>query len=205
MIIVGSLTTLPKRLLHIRKTLISIQNQNLLFDNVYLNIPYKTIKGEEYIIPSDLLLNFDRIIINRCDDQGSVTKLLPTLLLETDPETIIITFDDDMIYDKDLVKNLVGGIQKHKDSCIGTRGWIVGTFPFLYQSVSDQEKEVDWLEGKTGIAYKRKFFGNIPTMFTQQFMNKELNNVLKKYEDLMNKEFLNMMIIFLYILWQKLV
>jgi hypothetical protein len=38
------------------------------------------------------------------DDWGPATKLLGALLLETDPDTVIITVDDDMMYNHNMVE-----------------------------------------------------------------------------------------------------
>ncbi len=174
--VVGSLTTLPKRLIFLKTTLISIQNQSYSLDLLYLNIPYETKKGEKYVIPDDLLENIDiPVEINRCKDVGSITKILPTLSKEKDPETIIITFDDDVEYGSDLVSNLVQKAAEDSDVCVGTGGWIVGNFPFMFQFVHDvHERTVDWLEGKSAVAYRRKFLNeeellnfDIPLEFSQ--------------------------------------
>ncbi len=64
------------------------------------NIPFMCKKtGEEYIIPDwlDELVS-EKFKIYRTLDYGSITKILPTILRINDPETIIITVDDDLIY-----------------------------------------------------------------------------------------------------------
>ena len=38
-------------------------------------------------------------------DYGPITKLLPTLSIETNPTTLIIILDDDHIYDPQLVRH----------------------------------------------------------------------------------------------------
>lgn len=176
-LIIGSLTTLPGRINFLQDTLTSILIQSTPLDKLYINIPYITTKGKEYDLKQFLLFipnlpNNDKIIINRCDkDYGSITKILPTLFKETDPNSLIITFDDDMIYDRNLVEILIdGSFNKNTNSfekCVGTGGWIVGNFPFLYQSVHDKNREVDWLEGKTAVAYPRKFLPEDPLVLLE--------------------------------------
>lgn len=159
--IVGCLTTLPKRLKYLKDTLISIKNQNQKLDLLYLNIPYQTRKGEKYDMREleKIISEMDfKIQILRSKDYGSITKILPVLDVEKDGETMIITFDDDMLYDKTLIESLVKGSIKYPNYIIGTGGWIVGSFPFMYHSVHDRERKVDWVEGRTSILYKRKFF-----------------------------------------------
>jgi hypothetical protein len=162
--IVGCLTTLPKRMIHLKETLESIKNQTQPLDILYLNIPWETQKGEKYDLDKlqkmldEVDFNF-KVGILRCKDFGSITKIIPVLEIETDPETMIITFDDDMVYDSSLVELLVKGSNKFPKAVIGTGGWIVGSFPFLYHSAHDKERKVDWLEGRTSILYRREFFG----------------------------------------------
>jgi hypothetical protein len=176
--VVGTLTTLPKRLPFIRTTLDTVLNQSQQLDALYLNIPYETLKGEHYDITPELQSYFDSnkiIVLNRCKDFGSITKILPTLEREQKDDTIIVTFDDDVMYNKDLVKDFVEAIHKYPDACVGTGGWISGSFPFMYESVHDKTKEVDWLEGKTSVAYQRKFFSKDHMSLLQHPFPKELS------------------------------
>ena len=66
---------------------------------------------------------FNNVIINTCEDYGPITKLYPTLLKETDPDTIIICIDDDKEYDKYLIENLLKGSTKYPEKCICVSGW----------------------------------------------------------------------------------
>jgi hypothetical protein len=132
-------------------------------DKLYLNIPFETRKGEKYEnlewlneFTTNKTITTTKIILHRSPDYGSITKLLPTLDAISDPYAIIITFDDDVQCSQDVVKNLVEGVVKHKfQAAVGLGGWVAGKFPFMYQSVHDKEREVDWLEGKTAVAYPR--------------------------------------------------
>jgi hypothetical protein len=45
-------------------------------------------------------------VIRSARDYGPVTKLVPALHRELDPDTLIITVDDDKVYHKDLVRHL---------------------------------------------------------------------------------------------------
>jgi hypothetical protein len=150
------MTTLPKRLPKIRKIILSILDTGI--DLLYLNIPYETKSGEKYIIP-DFLQDLNRVKIIRCEDYGPITKLLPVLDIECEPNTCIITFDDDMIVDNKVVKILSRKSKKYPQCCIGFSGACAGRFPFIYQWTNTNRKDtyVDWLEGVHSILYKRKF------------------------------------------------
>ena len=102
--IVVSLTTLPKRLTEevIIQTLESINNQTITPDAIYLGLPKKN-KRLNVQYP-----NIPKIVKQLCttvlldEDYGPVTKILAGLKMESDPNTIIITIDDDYFSDEDL-------------------------------------------------------------------------------------------------------
>ena len=162
--LVGSMTTLPGRLEDIVTPIKHILRQTIPLELLYLNIPMRTMKGDTYYVPENFLGQFDgyktRVLINRCLDYGPITKLAPTLDLETDPSTYILTFDDDTIVHRDLVRVLRGRIRIHPDVCWALSGVCVGKFPFYFQFVVSNEKDqcVDWIQGVHVVAYRRSFF-----------------------------------------------
>jgi len=157
--VVASLTTLPKRLPYLHKTVDCILKQSYPLDMIYLCIPYKTRKGEEYNIPEDFYSNNNRVKIIRGLDYGPITKIYPTLFHEHDPNTLIITFDDDVKVHPDVVKILVDKHRVHPNACLSFSGWCVGEFPFYLQYASTNTKDVrvDWLQGVHAVLYQRRF------------------------------------------------
>lgn len=169
--VVASLTTIPSRIENIEKTLNSIINQSYKLDAIYLNIPYTCQKEDsEYNIPSRL---GDNCHIMRCQDYGPITKIVGALISEKDPDTIIITFDDDKIYPEELVKKMLYKHQHNSDCAIGSSGFKIGSFPFYMSKTFNSYHEnggwycfeplstgtpVDVLIGSPGILYVRKFF-----------------------------------------------
>ncbi len=104
--VVISLTTIPKRINKLKPTLCSILDQTRRVDEICINVPYTTLKGDIYNIP-DWLKRLKNVRIKRCDkDWGPSTKLIPTLIRE-DHKTIIIVVDDDVIYGSKTVENHV--------------------------------------------------------------------------------------------------
>lgn len=158
--IVASLTTLPKRLPFIHKTVDCILAQSHPVDVVYLNIPYETKKGEKYQIPDDFYVNEPRVKIIRGKDHGPITKIYPTLFHETDPETLIVTFDDDVLIHQDVIKILLAKHYLHPNACLSFSGWCIGSFPFYleYASKNEQDVKCDWLQGVHAVMYPRKYF-----------------------------------------------
>ena len=100
--VVISLTTLPTRLIGdgILDTLKSINDQTRPPDAVYLGIPKnnKRLNTEYPEIPDQIKTLCT--IVDLDEDCGPVTKILSALKMEPNPNTVIITIDDDVIYPK---------------------------------------------------------------------------------------------------------
>lgn len=169
--VIVSLTTVPSRMKYIAKTLASINMQDPKPDEIYLCIPYiSQCEDSEYQIPLEIN-NYCNIV--RCQDYGPITKLIGVLPIETDPNTIIITMDDDVIYPEGTVQKLLARHSLNFGSAIGSAGYKIGSFPFYYSEIKNQHDRnnhaysfivppdgelVDVLDSSPGILYLRKFF-----------------------------------------------
>ena len=167
--IVATLTTIPNRIGSIKPTLQSIVNQSVKFDAIYLNIPYISKRQDaNYIIPSDI---GDYAHVIRCEDYGPITKLFGALVSEENPDTIIITFDDDVIYPESLVEKLLTKHKNNPNVAIGSAGIKIGKFPFYISTTNNEHsknshwydfnttgEEVDIIIGTPGVLYQRGFF-----------------------------------------------
>jgi len=162
--IVGSLTTIPSRINKIKPVIDSLLKQKRPLDKLYINIPWKTLKGDTYKIP-EFLTNLDGeiVCINRCQDMGPITKLIPTIEKETDDKTYIITFDDDLIVNPRVIGIFELKIKKYPNNVLSFSGWNIGSFPFYFQYCIENthDIEVDWVQGTHGIAYPRKHLDDI--------------------------------------------
>lgn len=158
--IVFSLTTSPTRLPKIDETLDSLVNQKIQPDAIYLNVP-KIFKrtGETYAQTQlERIQNkYPTVIINPCEDIGPITKLIPTLDKEKDPDTIIVVVDDDTLYPKKLL-NIIQHDMEIYDNVVYS-----GSATTLYFS-----KPI--AEGFSSIALKRKLIKDDITLY--------LNNLL---------------------------
>lgn len=166
-----SLTTIPSRLSTLPRTLASLKNQTLPADRINLCIPrFCKKENKPYELPAEIL-NDPKISIVYCEkDYGPSTKLLGSLSIKSDPETIIITVDDDVIYPTDLIEKLVRRSEMHPNAAIGFCGWNVkdlldGREQFYNNLVHEDRRNdlsfmtrVDVLEGFRGILTKRKFW-----------------------------------------------
>lgn len=162
--IVGSCTTLPKRLGQLPEILDSWLGQTRPFDHIYVNIPFSTMQGEKYILPDAVIEFFvqhrHNISVHRDVDYGPLTKLLPTLVRECQPDTVIVTFDDDQVAHPDTLLVLARKHVLYPNACLSFSGWNIGRVPFFFESVLHHTEDecVDWLSGCHTILYPRSVF-----------------------------------------------
>lgn len=126
-----SLTTVPLRMAEwksAKANLDSLLNQNTNEDyKVILNIPYKyKIKNNEDYVISDNLLelanNNPKLIINRVEDHGPLTKILGALHYTNNPDDILIVCDDDHYYHEDMLEYHLYKRKQCPKSIIAFRG-----------------------------------------------------------------------------------
>ena len=147
--IVVCLTTSPKRLPKIEVVLNNMLKQTLVPDAIYVFIP-KVFKrtGETY----------DQVIIDKyyklsplvkCtiieEDLGPITKILPVINYEKDPQTIAVSIDDDILYDNDMLYHY------YCKSLIYNDAIITGNMAIRQ---ANYYKTYPLFEGYLGIAYK---------------------------------------------------
>lgn len=185
---VASLTTVPERIQYLPEILKSLLAQTMPFARIYLHIPYQSLKKKLYIVPGHLekFAKSNGIVINRTnEDWGPITKLIPILRLEKDPETIIVTFDDDTLAHPLVSSILSRKCQEYPNACLSFSGWCIGKFPYLYQLVMGNKRDVacDWLQGVHSIAYRRKFLDEREILdFPHKFPERE-RSLLKMNDD----------------------
>ncbi len=166
--IVVSLTTTPYRIDKIKPVLDSILRQSIKPTRIYVNVPYRFKRNNaEYVIP-DWLKNYPNIIINRTKDYGPGTKLIATLEKEHDPNTIIITVDDDKYYPRhairDLAKQYLPGTYKINNKMgsaitgLGVNFIFAPHFDLYGTPVFLGDRPSLLVVGAYGVAYKRGFF-----------------------------------------------
>jgi len=154
--IVVSLTTSPKRIRKMKPLIDCLMQQTIKPDCIYLNLPlvFKRDKTEFQEIPLFITEN-SLIHINWCEDIGPATKVIPTAQLELNPETIIISIDDDIYYPPTFIETFLVFARRYPDSII------TGT---SYMKSAEKHKNefdgkfVEFLEGYSGVLYRRKDF-----------------------------------------------
>ena len=182
--IIITLTTVPNRLtepkdhMGARLGIKTLLEQSYNDYEVYLNIPlvYKR-TNEKMDVPewlTDYSNRYPHLKIFRTEDYGPITKILPTLQNITDPETIIITADDDLYYMDGLIEAHLAARQKYPNAALGFAGItaIDGSCHFCTTVASDTRVKV--LEGYKTVSYLRGFFDL--QEFTNNFVDKTWND-----------------------------
>lgn len=165
--VVLTLTTIPSRLSYkdddgIKACIESLHNQNYIGYEIHFNIPYTNNSTQaEYTIP-EWLENYNKIKVFRTDDLGPVTKLIPTVERVTDPNTVIIVCDDDLVYHPDMVSEHVRH-QAERDSVFGYDS--LGTYEPRFNDTRDHyvtsvpfEMKGKVMQHYKTVSYKRRYF-----------------------------------------------
>lgn len=115
--VIVSLTSFGPRIREVATTIESIMEQTLLPNRIILWLDCR-LKDTSAIPASLRLLQKRGLEIRYTNDIGPATKLIPAI--REFPNDIIITVDDDMIYDYDLLDRLVSGHRRFpKAVCCG--------------------------------------------------------------------------------------
>lgn len=182
--VVISFSTIPSRINGILPTLQRIHNQSVKPDAIYLGIPKRSFKeNRDYYFPAEYTNLCTPVWLDK--DYGPVCKILGALVKETDPNTIIITIDDDVLYPPRMIEALLLRSREHPDAAIGSSGLRIGSFPFYISfirnqgnlcnnwynfTLPDNGKKVDILAGYSAALYKRSFFPKDINHLTQYAM-----------------------------------
>ena len=103
--LVVSLTSYPPRIKTIHYTINTLLNQSLKPDKLILWLAKEQFPNGEKDLPDELLkLKTLGLEIEWCEDLGPYKKLIPTL--KKYPEDIIVTADDDVYYEEDVLSSL---------------------------------------------------------------------------------------------------
>ncbi|KAE8907169.1 hypothetical protein PF003_g9307 [Phytophthora fragariae] len=181
--IVFSFTTTPRGIDDMQPTVDAlVQQEGDGFDAVYVVVP-KTYRDQAVQIPEWLLdgktkLNqtefrgvtfatgtspyHDKLKLIVLDtDFGPASKVLGTLLVEQDPDAIIVYGDDDRIYPTQLCERALHYTHKYPDDAIAVLGGWISAEDDLYcgRSLAVGVNSVSFVGGAGGVAVKRKFFG----------------------------------------------
>lgn len=154
--VVVSFTTIPSRIRYLPDVAKRLRNQTLKPDEIYACIPYYSKRLNQAYPKSIGLVDDTRVV--RCPDYGPATKLLGCLPYETDPDTIIITIDDDQEYRPQTISLLVNYAKMYPESAIGIHSLTPDLKNNVCRGKNIASPRAQYLEGYGGIAYRRGFF-----------------------------------------------
>lgn len=204
--VVASLTTIPGRYAKLLRTLRSLKEQDYPLDAIYLAIPQESrrLKQPYPIIPNEIA---ELCTVVPCDyDYGPITKLMGALISESDPSTIIFTFDDDIVYSPRLVSSMLIYQRRFPDSAIGSSGILLKYgFPF-YSTISncsgswnrvtgfdmpEDGRSVDALCGFSSVLYLRKFFPSKQNLYEKFLKYPLMDSDVYMNDDIMISAYLS--------------
>jgi len=112
--IITTMTVIPTREESVVRAIKSIQEGTVKPDAMYINIPKKYARFKEPLDPNLIpKLKEMGVHVNEIDeDRACLNKILPTLEFEKDPDTLIVTMDDDMTYSPLYIGGLLAGWQQ---------------------------------------------------------------------------------------------
>ena len=161
--VIVSLTTTPVRIKKIWPTINSILLQSEKPAKIYLWLPkqFKRFPQTKIDVLPDFIQSNPHIQVMYIDkDFGPATKLLPCLQTIIAPETKIIVIDDDRIYAKHLIRDLLNYERSDQSAAIGIAGSVLmGTNRSDYRGTK-KIAMVDVILGYHGYLVKPKFFSN---------------------------------------------
>lgn len=188
--VVVSLTTLPSLIKAVAKTLKSILSQSLVPNKIYVNLPKKTSRGEEYVIPKSLLnlVKKHKIIeILRCrTDYGPGTKIYPVLAKERGKNTRIIAIDDDSKYPKKSIETLVKYSLERPNEAIAYSAWNINPQTLDIEDYSSFSTTLTWGQECTP-AYMDIIAGWAAALYVRKFFMKGYKDKRVQFIDMMRK------------------
>lgn len=104
----------------------------------------------------------DRGCLYPTADYGPVTKIFAVLDRRLPDDAIVVTVDDDQIYQPIWLETLLAGAAAHPEAAIGMAGWNVAGF--LADPIAGTyhwarpETTCDVIEGWAGVAYRPRWF-----------------------------------------------
>jgi hypothetical protein len=150
--------------------------------------------GELYVVPDSILSLQQKYPIFEIrhveEDKGPITKIYYALKEFTEPTDILISIDDDALYERHFIQEFLDGNQKQSDAMLGFMG-ITDNHTFIHAEFIQhrhpqrQFRSVEILGGFRGILYPRRlihddFFTHADTLNQK---HRELQNTSMLEDD----------------------
>lgn len=181
--IIVSLTSIPERMYDVHYTLYSLLNQQVKPDKVILWLSNEDFPNGELDLPKEVLaLQRNGLSIRFCDELKSYKKIIPAL--ETYPNDIIVTADDDIFYPPNWLKILYEDYRRNENDIIAHRvrrinmnnGKIDDYCTWKLNDKTDDYSFLNFATGAGGVLYP-------PNCFYKDILNKDLFMNKCKYSD----------------------
>lgn len=185
----------------LKNTLVSVVSQTKKADIVYLVTSKENAKNPELkkLVKKILPGGLGKILALSGGERGkgeygSLGNLIGPLMVESDPNDVIITIQCGTVYKPELINSLYESHTKFPDAVICMNGHTVGKFPNMWGTNTTSSPEilhiepgsrVDIIVGSEGVLYPRAIFSglDIPNSAMEDMRTKELKE-LNKFEDL---------------------
>ena len=142
---------------------------------VHFNVPHRCrFSNEELVIPDWLIAAQTKHLhlkVFRVDDAGPITKILPTLYRVTEPDTILIVVDDDLVYHQDMVAEHIIQQERFENKCVIGYDGLGSKNGAVFNDVRDhyvtsiyRDVEVKIVQHYKSVSYYRSYFDE--TFFT---------------------------------------
>lgn len=140
--VVVTFTTNASKIKKLKPVINSLLDQTVKVSQISLTVPNKIAK----LVPDDIknYINIYKTSI----DYGMCNSVIPSLLREHEQDTILVCIQDDQIYNKDLIENLVDQAKIHPTKAITTPcGKAILVRPkFFNANVCDSDTtDKDWI------------------------------------------------------------
>lgn len=173
--VVATFTTLPDRYHVLKQALEALHRQEHPLDAIYVGVPKKAKRLNKKYPPIPEEISQLCTVVPVDTDYGPITKVYAGLVSESDPDTLIISCDDDTIHEPSLVRKLVQHHLTHPEAAITGTGALIGRGLPLISIVSSlapfrkwngltgfdtgtDGRNVDLIFGVAGVLYRRSFF-----------------------------------------------
>lgn len=117
-----------------------------------------------------------RLRVIPCPELGPICKLTAATDDTLSPNTILISYDDDIIYHRPWLSAMVADAEAHPDEAVGADGWKHDTLCASPNGPYNFPREpglVDVLQGCAGVAYRRRFFDH--DILDNKFFNDDVH------------------------------
>lgn len=206
--VVASYTTLPSRYDVLKRSILTLKAQTEKLDAIYLTVPTRATRlNIDYPpIPDDLAELCT--VIHTDIDYGPLTKIYGALVSEKDPNTIIISCDDDVFFEPNHIEIMLTHHKNYPNSAICGTGALIGkgllfisivstVRPFHHWSgftgfkVDSKGRPVDLIFGVAGVLYTRGFFPSNETLHDEILQYSLLDDAIFHNDDVLISGYLS--------------